>query len=96
MILSLLSFPFPPSALCTVFGERALFWYLPLFVPFPMPSFLWALPILSVLGGMGWRGSMLLWGWGRGGGRGGGVGVGLSHPVPSFPLRNAVHTNQHT
>ena len=27
-----------------------------LLVPFPMPSFLWALPIISVLGGIRWRG----------------------------------------
>ena len=30
-----------------------------------MPSFLWALPILSVLGGIGWRESVLLWGGGE-------------------------------
>ena len=89
MILSLLSFPSPPSALCTGFPRprSALSCYLPLLVPFPMPSFLWALPIRSVLGGIGWRGSVLLWGGGSGGGGVGGAGGGSSHPVPSFPLR---------
>ena len=55
-----------------------------------MPSFLWALPILSALGGIGRRESMLLWGGGRGGGGGGGGGVGSSHPAPSFPLRRGI------
>ena len=93
------SFPFVLSfsSFCALHHFRrarsALSCYLPLFVRFPMPSFLWALPILSALGGIGWRGSVLLWGAvGRGGGRvgGGGGGGGSSHPLPSFPLRREI------
>ena len=64
------SFPFVLSfsSFCALHRFRqarsALPCYLPLFVPFPMPSFLWALPILSALGGIGWPGSVLLWGGG--------------------------------
>ena len=76
------AFPFVLSfaSFCAVHRFRrarsALSCDLPLFVPLPMPSFLWALPILSALGGIGWRGSVLPWGRGRGGGGGGGGGVG--------------------
>ena len=64
------SFPFVLSfsSFCALHRFRrarsALSCYLPLFVPFPMPGVLWALPILSALGGIGWRGSMLLAGKG--------------------------------
>ena len=62
MILSLFSFPSPPSVLCTVFGAQpALSCYLPLLVPFPLPSFSSTVSILSALGGIGWV-------WGGGGG----------------------------
>ena len=43
-----------------------------------MPSFLWALPILSALGGIGWWGSVLLWGVGR--------GFGFIASCPLLPL----------
>ena len=61
------SFPFVLSfsSFCALHRFRrarsALSCYLPLLISFPMPSFLWALPILSALGGIGWQGSVLLW-----------------------------------
>ena len=75
MILSLSSFPLPPSALCTIFGERSL--------PCPvtscyLPRFLWALPVRPVLGVKGRQGNVLLW------------GGGSSYPVPSFPFRREI------
>ena len=51
-------------------AQSPLSCYLPLLVPFPLPSFLWALPVLSVLGGTGWWGSVLLLGGGGDCGRG--------------------------
>ena len=41
-------------------ARPALCCYLPLFVPFPLPGFFPALSILSALGGIQWRGSVLL------------------------------------
>ena len=66
MILSLLSFPLPPSALCTIFSKRGL----PCPVTSPcvsfsrLPWFTWALRVRPVLEGP-WVGE----GLGRGGGR---------------------------
>ena len=81
MILSLLSFPLPPSALCTIFGERGL----PCPVTSPCGSFSpcpgssgLSLFSLSWVANGRW-GDMLLWGGGGGG--------GSLCPVPSFPLR---------
>ena len=83
MILSLLSSPLPPSALCTVFGERSL--------PCPVTSRCGSLSPYPVSSGLslfslfcGVSGDVLLWGGGSG------VGVGLSHPDPSFPLRRKI------
>ena len=64
------SFPFFLSLfLCALHRFRrarsALSCYPPWFVPFPLPSFFPALSILSALGGIGWRGCVLL---SRGGG----------------------------
>ena len=79
------SFPFFLSFLsfCALHRFRrarsALSCYPPWSVPFPLPSCFPALSILSALGGIGWRGCVLLWG--------GGVGVVSSLPAPSFPLR---------
>ena len=56
-------------------ARSALSCYLPSLVLFPMPSLLWVLPILCVHEGIGWRGSMLLWGGGSGGGGGQGSTV---------------------
>ena len=63
----------------------ALSCYLPLFVPFPLPSFF---PTLSIL--LGGGGACCCTEGVRGGGGGGGVGVGLSQPAPSFPLRREI------
>ena len=57
------SFPFVLSfsSFCALHCFRrarsAVSCYLPLFVPFPMPSLLWALPIFSTLGGLGGGGA---------------------------------------
>ena len=56
----------------------------PPFVSFPMPNFLWALPLLSA--GHWVAGESVVMGSSRGG------GVGSSHPVPSFPLRRKILT----
>ena len=57
------SFPFFVSlfSFCALHRFRsALSCNPPWFVPFPQPSFFPALSILSALGGIGWRGSVLL------------------------------------
>ena len=84
MILSVLSFPLPPSALYTIIGERGLPCLLPLIVfPFPPAQFPLGSPCLSCPWGKGQQGSMLLWEGGRGGGGG---RRGLIAPCPLLPL----------
>ena len=90
--IPLLCLPLPPSALCTIFGERAL----PCLVtsacvslsPCPASSGL-SLFVLS-WGLKGWGGGACCCGAGEGEGEGEGEGGGSSRPVPPFPLRREI------